>query len=267
MAIENAVYINSLDPEFPKNTDYVSEGAAHIRMIKGAVKATFPNITEPVEINSDAIKIISDKITIDKDSIDFGKLKLKNIGDATADNEVPTKLQVDNILKDMLQNRIYGVGSYYISESELNPGDSSMLGFGVWTKVTGMVMGSGIVNPDGSVPNATRVEFKTGNIGGRVFNTITEDNIPLMTIDGSKFNIVDHEHDHEIRCVPDQMETHNHNMLKDISPGGSQSRRTQKSTNKPRIEGKVSFGKDNTSRQPINTMPPYRVANIWRRES
>lgn len=45
MALETASFINSLVVTNPTNTDPKSEGAAQFRLIKGAVKATFPNIT------------------------------------------------------------------------------------------------------------------------------------------------------------------------------------------------------------------------------
>lgn len=48
MTIENATYINQLNPALPPQTDFVREGAGHLRMFKGAVKATFPNVSGAV---------------------------------------------------------------------------------------------------------------------------------------------------------------------------------------------------------------------------
>ena len=48
MALEAAPFINSLVITNPVNTDPKSEGAAQLRLIKGAVQATFPNITGAV---------------------------------------------------------------------------------------------------------------------------------------------------------------------------------------------------------------------------
>jgi hypothetical protein len=45
MTVENATHINNLDPTYPTPSDSVSEGDNHIRLIKTAVKATFPSLT------------------------------------------------------------------------------------------------------------------------------------------------------------------------------------------------------------------------------
>ena len=48
MTVESAVYINTLDATLPTGADNRSEGDDHIRLVKGAIKATFPNITSPL---------------------------------------------------------------------------------------------------------------------------------------------------------------------------------------------------------------------------
>lgn len=48
MSVETATYINQLDATLPGINDLKSEGDDHLRLIKGAVKATFPNLTGPV---------------------------------------------------------------------------------------------------------------------------------------------------------------------------------------------------------------------------
>jgi hypothetical protein len=48
MALETAQYINNLNASNPLSTDSVAQADDHIRLIKSAVKATFPNITGPV---------------------------------------------------------------------------------------------------------------------------------------------------------------------------------------------------------------------------
>lgn len=44
MTVESATYINTLDATYPASGDQRNEGDNHIRLIKSAVKATFPNI-------------------------------------------------------------------------------------------------------------------------------------------------------------------------------------------------------------------------------
>lgn len=48
MSVETATYINQLDATLPGINDPKSEGDDHLRLIKGAVKATFPNLTGAV---------------------------------------------------------------------------------------------------------------------------------------------------------------------------------------------------------------------------
>lgn len=45
MSVETAPFIDGLNPAFPTGGELVSEGDEHLRTIKGAVKASFPNIT------------------------------------------------------------------------------------------------------------------------------------------------------------------------------------------------------------------------------
>ena len=50
MSVETAPYINSLNTALPGSNDPKSEGDDHLRVIKSAVKATFPNITGAVTV-------------------------------------------------------------------------------------------------------------------------------------------------------------------------------------------------------------------------
>ena len=48
MTIESVTYIDDLNSSYPAASDQKSEGDDHIRNIKAAIKATFPNIDAPV---------------------------------------------------------------------------------------------------------------------------------------------------------------------------------------------------------------------------
>lgn len=48
MPLESATYISDLDAANPSVTDQKNQGDDHIRLIKGAVKATFPNVAGAV---------------------------------------------------------------------------------------------------------------------------------------------------------------------------------------------------------------------------
>lgn len=267
MAIEtNAVVVTDLNPLYPRDRDYIYEGAAQIRLIKQTLQNTFPNITEPVNVDSDAFKIISEKLKFTGDTMDVGGLMIKNAAPGTGDKDVVTKGQMEAFMKNWMENKVFRIGAYYITEEDVNPGDSISLGFGVWAAVTGVVMGAGVVNPDGTVPNAQRVEFTAGATGGRIYNTVKTENLPLTTISGSSFSLSNYTHSHTTTFGRGDASGHN-SSPNWYSPGSGYSAVTSSDTHTHSITGSATFGYDDISRQPINTLPPFRAAYIWRRIS
>lgn len=57
MPLESASYISDLNSANPLSTDSVSQSDDHIRLIKAAIKATFPNITGPVTATQAALNV------------------------------------------------------------------------------------------------------------------------------------------------------------------------------------------------------------------
>lgn len=55
MPLESAQYISDLNSANPVSTDSVAQADDHIRLIKAAIKATFPNITGPVTATQAAL--------------------------------------------------------------------------------------------------------------------------------------------------------------------------------------------------------------------
>lgn len=55
MALETASNISDLNPANPSGADRVNQGDDHIRLIKAALKATFPNITGAVTASQDQL--------------------------------------------------------------------------------------------------------------------------------------------------------------------------------------------------------------------
>src|SRR3546814_7065341 len=51
--VETAEHINDLNVSYPPDTDPQGEAAAHLRMIKATLKATFPNVDGPVSASAD----------------------------------------------------------------------------------------------------------------------------------------------------------------------------------------------------------------------
>lgn len=55
MPLESALYISELNVANPASTDSVAQADDHIRLIKAAIKATFPNINGPVTASQTAL--------------------------------------------------------------------------------------------------------------------------------------------------------------------------------------------------------------------
>lgn len=55
MPLESALYISDLNVANPASTDSVAQADDHIRLIKAAIKTTFPNITGPVTATQAAL--------------------------------------------------------------------------------------------------------------------------------------------------------------------------------------------------------------------
>lgn len=55
MPLESALYISDLNVANPASTDSVAQADDHIRLIKAAIKATFPNINGPVTASQSAL--------------------------------------------------------------------------------------------------------------------------------------------------------------------------------------------------------------------
>lgn len=55
MPLESALYISDLNVANPASTDSVAQADDHIRLIKAAIKATFPNVTGPVTATQAAL--------------------------------------------------------------------------------------------------------------------------------------------------------------------------------------------------------------------
>lgn len=58
MSLESATYINQLVRTNPNGADPKGQGDDHLRMIKGALLNTFPNITGPVNVTQDELNVL-----------------------------------------------------------------------------------------------------------------------------------------------------------------------------------------------------------------
>jgi microcystin-dependent protein len=86
MALETASYINGLNAANPPGSDRVHQGDDHIRLLKQAIKNTFPNITGPVTLTQDQLNgVFSGSVPVGAINLWYG-----------ADTAVPTGWTICN---------------------------------------------------------------------------------------------------------------------------------------------------------------------------
>jgi hypothetical protein len=128
MPLETATYINQLDAANPLGSDPIASGDDHLRLIKAAVKATFPNITGPVtatqaEINLARAPLASPAFT--------GTPTAPTAASGTNTTQIATTAYVQ-AERTALLDAVYPVGSIYTNAANAtNP--ATLLGFGTWT--------------------------------------------------------------------------------------------------------------------------------------
>lgn len=64
MGLESATFINQLVDTNPTGADNASQGDNHIRLIKSAIKATFPNITGAVTVSHTDLNSVTGKLNL-----------------------------------------------------------------------------------------------------------------------------------------------------------------------------------------------------------
>ena len=63
MTVESVTYISDLDQNNPAGGDSIAEGDDHIRNIKKAIKATFPNLDGEVSLTADEFQQLKDSLS------------------------------------------------------------------------------------------------------------------------------------------------------------------------------------------------------------
>ena len=119
MPLESATYIDGLVTTNPAASDAISTADDHLRLIKSAIKATFPNITGPLTLSQAQIApLASPEFT------GIPKAPTAALGTNT------TQLASTAFVQAALAT-VYPIGSIYINATNgTNP--ASLLGFGTW---------------------------------------------------------------------------------------------------------------------------------------
>lgn len=153
MALETATYINTLNAANPTGSDPISSGDDHIRMVKAAIKATFPNITGPVLVTQDQINSGSGVGGLAYLSLTGGTMTgpLVLSGDPTTSAQAATKSYVDSKA---------GVSSFNTRTGAVNPQASDYSAFYAslsGATFSGNVLTSGQVGLTGTGLNYSRM--------------------------------------------------------------------------------------------------------------
>lgn len=175
MPIETPTGIWDLVPEWPLGTDPQLAGDDHLRAIKAALQATFPQITTALTAPVDNVNRVTNQIR-HWPAVDDGTTVTREAFAAQNDDLTAfIEFKVHNPAPDVMTstawedavnwgtiiNVLYPVGRVLLTTRADNP--SSYLGFGTWTQRQAGVLYSAGVSDDGH----GRVQnLPVGNVGG-----------------------------------------------------------------------------------------------------
>ena len=191
MPLETALYIDTLQPDWPLGTDPESQGDDHLRMLKQVLQNTFPNLTEAVTGSAAALNGITDHFHYNADNtVNGGTPESLSATNAAQDNYIPVlvggftnavavaQANAMAISFGWVMNNIYPVGSTILN-SGTNP--ATILGFGTWTQYAGALYGVGHVTDRND--GATAWDIPSGTIVGSLL--VDNANIRATDLAGS----------------------------------------------------------------------------------
>lgn len=267
MALETATRLNQLVETNPANTDDIGQGPAHLRLIKAAVKGTFPNFTGTAQVSLTEAQINSLKTSVDalgttylaraggsmSGALDMSGQRITGLPSPVGPTEPPRKQDLDALaatvsgLTTNILGRVFPVGALYFSTSvATNP--STLLGFGTWEPVAGrMILGAGAVD-DGTDTQS----FTAGDQGGSLNTRLTVDQLPEHShkVSANDTSALDNDltQDDQLASFGDEQ-------------GNNEQYRLQSSELPATLGNTSSVG----TGAPIGNLPPYEVAHIWKR--
>ena len=164
MSLEStATYINSFNPVWPDGADQRSTADDHIRLIKGALQRTFPNITNAISVNDTQINGIQYLGSLSFSILNNGLIDTAKFGYSQTNAEssasvTPTNLYIPSTDAEGNNNILrYGPDLTGVSDSRAAFANASLVG--ITTKV---VPGTYLINSDVTI--APSLVFLTGAI-------------------------------------------------------------------------------------------------------
>jgi hypothetical protein len=130
MPLESATYIDGLVTTNPAASDAISTADDHLRLIKSAIKATFPNITAPVTKTAAEINTLAPLASPTFTGTPAAPTAAAGTNTTQLASTAFVKAAVDAAIAAAAQG-LYPVGSIYINATNAtNP--ATLLGFGTW---------------------------------------------------------------------------------------------------------------------------------------
>jgi hypothetical protein len=266
LAVENSgSLISDLDDTLPRPDDYISEGDDHIRLIKHSLQYTFPNIEAVVTPTADKLNQMDSYLEFTTSNgnpkVNFQNPTILSNGlNAVAGTDYPVLQQVKDLITTALQNSVYRVGSYYISDDATNP--LQVLGFGTWVRVSGFIAGAGSVSGGGGVASRT---LTAGTSGGSHAYKLTSSQIPQISKDMATSGIRTSHVDNHVHggVAPLTGAQFGGNTDAATNPYQSNGQTAPAGAHEHDLVGTLTIGNANPDQ--IDNMPPFTVANIWKR--
>ena len=199
MTVETGTYINSLNAQFPPETDALSEIDEHLKIIKSTIKNTFPNVdaavtATPAELNTKTAIVSDGTNATFNTNITAAKIKtLVGISEPAittatdSEGEVTpalatgiTAAEVWNLVKAEALNSTYPIGSIYASVANTSP--ASAFG-GTWAPYgAGKVLaGHDYNDPADAEFVAASTDGSSEKTGGSKTHTLTINEMPAHT--------------------------------------------------------------------------------------
>lgn len=249
MPLEAASDITALNATNPTTSDPVSEGAAHLRLLKSVLKTTFPNFSGPMTVGHATLNALPGKMTaVEADRIhkdgsitftatqSFGAFPPTCTADPVGTNSLTRRSYVDAAVLAAATAALqaaYPVGALWFN-ANVNTNPATFLGFGTWAAFgTGRMLLSAGTGNDGTSSRS----FTRGNEGGLYKVALAVGELPAHT--------------------------HTYNDVNDTDDEAGTTRRRMESGNEYGTKTRETASTGSGTAH--ENLPPYVAVNIWRR--
>jgi hypothetical protein len=243
MPLESATYIDGLVTTNPAASDAISTADDHLRLIKSAIKATFPNINGPMTLSQSQIApLASPGFT--------GTPTAPTAAPNTNTTQLSTTAFVQAAIAAAAQG-LYPVGSIYINATNAtNP--ATLLGFGTW-----VAFGAGRV-PVGF--NGSDPLFDTAEETGGSKDAIVVSHTHTAT---SSSAVTDPGHTHTANIVNEILAGGGFSTVRPVAPGSGTIGMTT-STTGISVATSTTIASTGSSGTNAN-LQPYITVYMWKR--